>query len=894
MAAYSKAAQFDAGVTYRVQLNADFGFADAAAAVGYLSRLGVTHLYCSPIFQAVPGSTHGYDVVNPSSVSDDLGGVDGFEALVAALAAAGIGVVVDVVANHMGTASRSNLWWWEVLENGPSSLWASYFDVDWDPPEAKLRQRVLVPVLGDHYGRVLEAGEIRLERDGGSFVISYHDHHLPVSPRTIDELLAQAASFADSALLEEVAQGFARLPEATQLDRDSVARRHHDKEWLRRRLGTALASDPVLADGVDRAVACFNADRDRLDSLLRRQNYRLAWWKVAGDESDYRRFFDISDLVGLRMEDPEVFAAYHSALLGLVRDAKVSGLRVDHPDGLRDPQQYLERLAEATSGAWVVAEKILATGEVLPDGWPVAGTTGYDFANQLGGLFVDPAGEEEITSIYRDFTGDESTFDDTASVAKREVIDGSLAADFERLTASFVDVCEGRMHYRDFTRPQLRCALAETMVAFGFYRPYVRPDGSTTAQDRRSITSAVHAASLRRPDLDPEVFDLLRDILLLDHRAPVEVDLAMRFQQLCAAVTAKGVEDTAFYRYVRFVSLNEVGGDPGRFGVSTRDFHAHNLRINTSWPSTMVATSTHDSKRSEDVRARLAVLSEIPAQWRSTVQEWSRITAQYKTGDLPDRRAEYLLYQSLVGAYPLSVERAAAYMLKAAREAKLATSWSSPNLHYEKSLGDFVSAILSDESFAARLKSFVAGLIGPGRSNSLAQTVLKLTSPGVADIYQGCETHNLTLVDPDNRSRVDFGQLDSMLDECEQVYAKAGVPGIISHADRGLDKLFVHQRTLAARRDNREAFSPGAPYRPIEAEGSAREHVVSFVRGERVMVVAPRLVVGLRAKGGWGKTLLRLPPGSWSDCFSARGWSGEARLGELLGAFPVCLLVSRP
>jgi (1->4)-alpha-D-glucan 1-alpha-D-glucosylmutase len=894
LAADGKAAQFDGGVTYRVQLNADFGFAEAAAAVGYLSRLGVTHLYCSPIFQAVPGSAHGYDVVNASAISDDLGGVDGFEALVGTLAAAGIGVVVDVVANHMGTASRSNTWWWEVLENGPSSPWASYFDVDWDPPEAKLRQRVLVPVLADHYGRVLEAGEIQLARDGGSFFIAYHDHHLPVSPRTIDELLAEAASFADSALLEEVAQGFARLPEATQLDRDSVARRHHDKEWLRRRLRTALASDPVLADGVDKAVASFNADRDRLDSLLRRQNYRLAWWKVAGDESDYRRFFDISDLVALRMEDPEVFAAYHSALLGLVREGKVSGLRVDHPDGLRDPQQYFERLAEATSGAWVVAEKILAPEEVLPDGWPVAGTTGYDFANQLGGLFVDPAGEEEITSIYRDFTGDESTFEETAGIAKREVIDGSLAADFERLTASFVDVCEGRMHYRDFTRPQLRSALAETMACFGFYRPYVRPDGSTTAQDRRSVAAAIAAASRRRPDLDPEVFDLLEGILLLDQRAPVEVDLAMRFQQLCAAVTAKGVEDTAFYRYVRFVALNEVGGDPSRFGVIPRDFHAHNLRINTAWPSTMVATSTHDSKRSEDVRARLAVLSEIPAAWQKAVREWSLIAAQYKTRDLPDRRAEYLLYQTLVGAYPLNVERAAAYMRKAAREAKLATSWSSPNLDYERALDDFVTAVLSDESFTSNLESFVSTLIGPGRINSLAQTVLKLTSPGVADIYQGCETHNLTLVDPDNRSRVNFSKLDSLLDECELAYSTAGISGILSGAGRGLDKVFVHQRTLAARRDNREAFSPGAQYRPIEAEGSAREHVVSFVRAERVLVVVPRLFMGLSAKGGWAKTRLRFPPGSWSDCFSATVWSDEAHLSDLLGSFPVCVLVKQP
>ncbi len=891
MAADGKAAQFDGGVTYRVQMKAGFGFAEAKAAVGYLSQLGVTHLYCSPIFQAVPGSSHGYDVVDPSSVSDDLGGFDGFNALVDALDAAGMGVVIDVVANHMGTASRSNVWWWEVLENGPSSLWASYFDVDWDPPEAKLRQRVLVPVLGDHYGRVLETGEIQVGRDGGSFYIRYHDHHLPVSPRTIDELLAEAAAFANSALLEEVAHGFSRLPEATQLDRDSVARRHHDKEWLRRRLSAALVADPVLAEGVDKAVESFNADRDRLDSLLRRQNYRLAWWKVAGDESDYRRFFDISDLVALRMEDPEVFTAYHSTLMGLVDDGKVSGLRVDHPDGLRDPQQYFERLAKATSGAWVVAEKILATGEALPDTWPVAGTTGYDFANLVGGLFVDPSGEDEITSIYRDFTGDLSTFEETSDTAKREVIDGSLAADFERLTASFVEVCEGRLHYRDFTRPQLRSALAETMASFGVYRTYVRPDGSTSAEDRRAVTSAIAGASTRRPDLDPEVFQLLEQILLVDQRVPVEVDLAMRFQQLSAAVTAKGVEDTAFYRYVRFVALNEVGGDPARFGVTPDDFHAHNLRINTTWPSTMLTTSTHDSKRSEDVRSRLAVLSEIPGTWRKAVQTWSRLTSHYRSGDLPDRRAEYLFYQTLVGAYPLSGERATAYMRKALREAKLWTSWSSPNLDYEKIVEDFVSAVLSDKIFTSQVGKFVSDLVSPGRVNSLAQTVLKLTSPGVADIYQGCETYNLSLVDPDNRSSVDFSRLSSLLDECEQVYRSAGIRGVVSGSDRGLDKLFVHQRTLAARRDNRDAFSPGADYRSLEAQGSAQDHVISFVRAERILVVVPRLVVGLRAKGGWAKTRLRFPPGLWADCFSGEVWSDEALLSELLGAFPVAVLV---
>lgn len=879
------------GCTYRVQLNSAFRFSDAAAVVPYLAELGVTHMYCSPVLQAAPGSAHGYDVVDPGRISDELGGRDGLNTLSGALAGAGLGMVVDVVPNHMATAGRDNPWWWDVLENGPSSLRARSFDIDWDPPEAKLRQRVLVPVLGDHYGRVLEAGEIRVRREGGSFLVSYHDHELPVSPRTLDELLADAAVRSGRNQLAELARGFARLPDASLTDGDSVARRHQEKETLRARLDAACRADPALAEAVDAAVERFNCDPDRLDTLLGRQNYRLARWQVAGYELDYRRFFDVTGLIALRIEDPRVFEDIHAVIVGLVAEGVVDGLRIDHPDGLRDPSGYLERLERATEGAWTVVEKILEPGEELAPTWPVAGTTGYDFLNVVGGLFVDPAGEEPLSDLYRRFTGDELDFAETAGQGRREILDTSLAAELERLTAIAVEVCEGRRRYRDFSRVELRAALREALVEVGVYRTYVRPDGSRQPVDEERIRAALHRARESRPDLDPELFDLLGLVLLVTRRAPAEVDLAMRFQQIAGAVTAKGVEDTAFYRYLRLTALNEVGGDPSRFGVDPAAFHAHNGRIARDWPATMTSTSTHDTKRAEDVRARLALLSEIPAEWAAAVARWSTLADRHRTGSLPDRRTDYLLFQTLVGAHPLPADRAGAYMEKAVREAKAATSWTVPDAEYEGALGKLVDGLLADPDMTRDLREFVAPLVPAGRVNSLAQTLLKLTSPGVPDIYRGCEVWDLSLVDPDNRRPVDHDRLRGLLAECRRIEASAGAPGIMERADDGLPKLFLTWRALGVRAEVPDAFRPGAVYEALAAAGPQAAHVVAYGRAGRVVTVAPRLVLGLARAGGFGASTLTLPPGAWTDRLSGAAWSGEVGLGDLLGAFPVALLV---
>ncbi|HET6810600.1 MAG TPA: malto-oligosyltrehalose synthase [Acidimicrobiales bacterium] len=879
------------GCTYRVQLNSAFRFSAAAALVPYLAELGVTHLYCSPILQAAPGSAHGYDVVDPGRISDELGGPDGLNALSGALGDAGLGMIVDVVPNHMATAGRDNPWWWDVLENGPSSVWARAFDIDWDPPEAKLRQRVLVPVLGDHYGRVLEAGEIRVRREGGSFLVSYFDHELPVSPRTLDEVLADAAVRSGRNQLAELARGFARLPDASLTDRDSVARRHEEKETLRARLDSACRADPALAEAVDAAVERFNSDPDRLDTLLGRQNYRLARWQVAGYELDYRRFFDVTGLIALRIEDPRVFEDTHALIIRLVEEGVVDGLRIDHPDGLRDPTGYLERLEGATGGAWTVVEKILEAEEDLAPGWPVAGTTGYDFLNVVGGLFVDPDGEAPLSDLYRRFTGDELDFEETGGQGRREILDTSLAAELERLTALAVEVCEGRRRYRDFSRVELRAALREALVEVGVYRTYVRPDGSRQPLDDERIRAALQRAREARPDLDPELFDLLGLVLPVTRRAPAEVDLAMRFQQVAGAVTAKGVEDTAFYRYLRLAALNEVGGDPGRFGVGPAAFHAHNERMARDWPTTMTASSTHDTKRAEDVRARLALLSEIPDEWAAAVARWSALADRHRSGALPDRRADYLLFQTLVGAHPLPSDRARAYMEKAAREAKAATSWTAPDAEYEGALAKLVDGLLADPDMTRDLEAFVAPLVPAGRRNSLAQTLLKLTSPGVPDIYQGCEVWDLSLVDPDNRRPVDHARIRGLLTDCRRIHASAGGPGIMERSDDGLPKLFLTWRALGVRAEVPAAFTPGAAYEPLAADGPRSNHVVAFGRAGRVVAVAPRLVLGLARAGGFGATTLALPPGTWTDRLSGAAWSGRVGMTELLDAFPVALLV---
>jgi (1->4)-alpha-D-glucan 1-alpha-D-glucosylmutase len=883
------------GATYRLQLQPAFGFDDAAAVAPYLARLGVSHLYASPYLQAAPGSTHGYDVIDHSRVNDELGGAAGHQRMCEALGEAGLGQVLDIVPNHMAIVG-GNRWWWDVLENGPSSQYASYFDVDWDPPEAKLRNTVLMPILGDHYGRVLEAGELRLQRDGGGFTVHYYEHVVPVAPRSLDELLLAASARCDSPELESLATAFGRLPPSWATDRESVRERHRDKEVLGASLARLCDEDPAVAEAIDAEVARINADFDALDALLERQNYRLAFWRTAGRELDYRRFFDIHTLAALRMEDDAVFFDTHELVIGWLKAGVIDGLRIDHPDGLRDPEGYLRRLEkEAGPGTFVVVEKILEPGERLPRSWPVAGTTGYDFVNEVGGLFVDPAGEGPLTESYARFTGEATDWEDVVSEKKHLVMREVLSAEVNRLIRLAVEVCDRHRRYRDYTRYDIDHALREIIAAFPVYRTYVVPGTPPSEDDMARVEEAVEAAKARHPDLDTDLFEFLGGVLVGRHRAEPgapggpgapEDELVARFQQVTGPVMAKGVEDTAFYTYDRLASLNEVGGSPGRFGVSVEEFHRANEARAADWPATMLATSTHDTKRSEDVRARIALLSEFPQRFSEEVARWSSITERHRRGDLPDRNAEWLFYQTVVGAWPLPADRAVAYMEKASKEAKAHTSWVDPDPVYDEALRAFVEGALGDAEFNTAVEHFVTELVGPGRVNSLAQTLLKLTSPGVPDLYQGSELWDLSLVDPDNRRPVDFALRRRLLEQAEDT---SPAEAWQKQTDSGLPKLLLTQRALHLRRRRRAAFAAGSSYQPLAAQGAKAAHAVAFVRGGSVVAVAPRLVLGLG--GEWADTTLTLPPGTWTDVLDGtRIFTGEVALADLLAPFPVALL----
>jgi (1->4)-alpha-D-glucan 1-alpha-D-glucosylmutase len=869
--------------TYRVQLSAAFGFDHAAAIADYLSELGVSHLYCSPYFQAAPGSEHGYNVVDYHRVSDELGGAAGHARMCEALGRAAMGQVLDIVPNHMAITGPENPWWWDVLENGPSSNYAAYFDVDWDPPEARLRNTVLMPVLGEQYGRVLENGEIRLVRNGGDFNVRYHDKVFPVAPRSLTSILSAAAERCRNDDLAFIADALDWMPLPTATDRASLSRRHRDKRVLGRQLARLTAEQPEAAGAIDEVVAEINGNPDALDALLERQNYRLAFWRTASREIGYRRFFDINSLVALRMEDPQVFNDTHALVIGWLADGTLDGVRIDHVDGLRLPEHYLRRLRTLAPGAFIAVEKILAPGERLRDSWPVEGTTGYDFLNTAGGLFIDPAGEQPLTEFYARFTGERADYGAMVREKKLEVMRGALGSEINRLTAMFLDVCERHREHRDYTRHDVHGVLLEVIASFPVYRTYAGDGAEPAPDDVRYIEQAVAAAKAANPSLDPELVDFLGDLLLRRVGGEADRELVLRFQQVTGAVMAKAVEDTAFYCFNRMVCLNEVGGDPSRFSVAPAEFYEDCRDKQHRWPRTMLATSTHDTKRSEDVRARLSLLSEIPGAWARAVNRWARINEPHRTGGMPDRNAEYLFYQTVVGAWPIDSARAAAYMEKSAREAKVHTAWTSPNEQYEAALRNFVQGALADEVFIAELEKFVRPLIAPGRVNSLAQTLLKLTAPGIPDLYQGCELWDLSLVDPDNRRPVDFVLRRRLLADL----AGASAETIMTRSDEGLPKMWVIRQALALRRRRPAAFCAG--FEPLGVRGARRDCVVALLRGGAVAAIAPRLA--LSVGGRWRDTAVELPPGKWLNTLTGDTVNGATpKVKELWARFPVCLL----
>jgi len=869
--------------TYRVQLHGGFGFADAAREAEYLAELGISHLYCSPYLQAAAGSTHGYDVVDPRRFNEELGGAVGHAELVGALRAAGLGQVLDIVPNHMAV-DRANRWWWDVLENGPASRFAGFFDIDWEGSDDRSAFTVLVPVLGDHYGRVLEAGGLQLARSGGEFLVSSNDHRLPVSPRTLDGLLAAAARQAGSGVLAAVAEGFAALPLARMADAAAIAERHERKLALVAELDKLCDADRSVAQAVEVEVAAINEDPDRLDALLQRQNYRLSYWRTANEELDYRRFFNIETLVGVRVEDPAVFDETHALILELVRDGSVDGLRIDHVDGLRDPEGYLARLAERSGGVYTVVEKILAPGEPLPQAWPVAGTSGYDFLARVNNLFVATEGEAAMTACYAAFSGESASYEEVVKAAKQQIMQQELAAEVERLTGLLFDICELHRRHRDHTRRDLRDALRELAASFSVYRTYVRPQRPPSAEDARRVAEAVRVAVSNRPDLDRELVAFLGALALGEHSGALETEFCQRFQQLTGPVMAKGVEDTAFYRYHRLVSLNEVGGDPGVFGRPAAEFHRDTAASAKRWPESMLTLSTHDTKRGADVRARINVLSEIPGVWRAAVERWAEANDRHRHDGWPDRNAEYLLYQTLLGAWPIDAARVVEFMAKATREAKVHTSWGDPVADYDDALELFVRALFADRRFTDDLAGFLSGsgIIERGRRNSLAQTALLLTCPGVADVYQGTELWDLSLVDPDNRRRVDYDERRRLLRGLDDD-RPCDTP---SQVDAGVPKLWLTHRLLSHRRGHSHYTS--TEYEPLELSGPRADDAIGF-RRESLSVIVPR-----RGHGGWADTTVDLPVGRWTDVLAGVSVEGGTRrLAELFGSFPVAVLARK-
>jgi (1->4)-alpha-D-glucan 1-alpha-D-glucosylmutase len=980
--------------TYRLQLNAGFSFHDAAEVAPYLRALGVTACYVSPVLQARAGSSHGYDVCDHSRLNADLGGQQAFEVFAAALREQGLGLILDAVPNHMGIADPGNVWWMDVLENGPSSVYASYFDVDWHPVNPDLQDKVLLPLLEDQYGRVLEAGKLRLGYQDGAFFLCYYQTRLPIAPCTYGAILERPCAHLAGVLgerhphlreLRSILTALRYLPARTELAPDQVLERHREKEVIKRRLAEVSAACPDIQAAVDASVEQLNGTPgdprsfDLLDALIERQAYRLAFWRVAAEEINYRRFFDVNELAAIRMELPEVFASTHQVLFRLLAEGKATGLRIDHPDGLRDPASYFRQLQlhyalacadleaggrpEGLAGAvdnalpveagpdkgpagwplYVVAEKILADGEQLPPDWAVHGTTGYDFLNLVSRLFVDRETREAFDRIYQSFTGASSGYDQRISSAKKMTMLVLMASEINALAHQLDRIAERNRRCRDFTLNSLTFALREVIACLPVYRTYIMGPEAVSPRDRLVVEAAVEEAKRRNPRTAEAVFDFVGDVVLLngvddfpEADRPRLVEWALKFQQLTGPIMAKSVEDTVFYTYNRLVSLNEVGGSPDQYGISVGAFHRHNAERLERWPHSLLATSTHDTKRSEDVRARLNALSELPAEWHAAVTRWGRLNSSKKTvvedQPAPDRNDEYLLYQTLLGTWPaepltaeaLAVfrERIAAYLHKATKEAKVHTSWINPNEEYDAAVRQFVLRLLSetaDDGFLSDVLALQRRVAFFGYFNSLSQVLLKLTSPGVPDLYQATELWDFSLVDPDNRRPVDYALRQQMLAEFRTRLDQGGqdltplTDELLANLADGRIKLYVIYQTLNFRRAHEELFARG-DYVPLEAIGSRRDHVCAFARvaGNQVILsIVPRLVVRLGdgaerpplGGGVWANTRLLLPPPfvgrRFVNLFTGEEQSPDShadasgpRLGAILGRFPVALLWS--
>ncbi len=942
--------------TYRLQMHKGFTLDQATAIVDYLADLGISDAYFSPYLAARPGSTHGYDVFDHSHINREIGDNASHDRLLAKLHSRDMGRVLDIVPNHMGV-NGPNRFWLDVLELGQHSPSARFFDIDWNPVKEELEGHVLLPILEDQYGKVLEDGKFSLERDGGALFLRYHETRLPLAPRSYatvmerrtDELWTRFPP--DDEHVQEYRSIWSaahQLPAREASDPESVERRLREKDVIKRRLLKLCENAPELGAFLDENIASFHGTPgdphsfDALDRLLGQQVYRLAYWRVAADEINYRRFFDINDLAGLRTEDPSVFDVVHDLIFRWVDHGGVTALRVDHPDGLADPLGYFQKLQEtlflhacrrrlehqSPGTEWrtiadrvrdrfrqhieaepasplarrfpVVAEKILSRGEDLPESWPIDGTVGYEYLNALNGMFIDADAAPTIETTYAEFTNDREPPTEVLYRAKELITRASLASELNMLSRMADRVSEGDRRTRDFSLNEQRKAIREVIACFPVYRTYLKPDQPTAERDIEYIRQAVARARKRAPHLDPTVFNAIQDCLLLEYPPGANHEdrrrrdtFVARFQQTTGPVQAKGLEDTAFYRQVKLGSLNEVGGDPFRFGNSPSFFHAHNAHRANRWPGTLSTTATHDTKRGEDTRIRIDAISELADDWKTRLARWSYRNARHKVevngNPAPDAREEYLFYQTLVGAWPFAtpeddttpeglVPRIQEYMLKAAREAKINTTWTDQDPSYSEALKTFVANVLEGPDPAPFLNDFLPfqrRIARIGIIHSLAQTLLKVASPGVPDTYQGCELWDLSLVDPDNRRPVNYPHRAELLKSLQAELA-AGTSRatfaarLLSDPDNGAIKLYTLWTALTHRKAEPTLYQEGA-YRPLEAEGDRKANIIAFARhreGRFIIAVTPRLAGSLMGddsqtmplgRNVWGNTRLLIP-----------------------------------
>jgi (1->4)-alpha-D-glucan 1-alpha-D-glucosylmutase len=973
--------------TYRLQVHGEFPLAAAREVVPFLQRLGIGAVYTSPYFAAEPGSRHGYDVHNHNEINPELGGPDAHTAFTDAVREAGLQHVVDFVPNHMGISTATNPWWRDVLENGPSARSARFFDIDWNPIKRELKRKLLLPILGDQYGQVLERGELQLQFREGQLALTYFDQSLPINPRQAPRVyrtgltkLTQDLGASDPQLLEflSITTALHKMPPYTEGSPEGTEERYRESEVARGRLRRLAEESPRIRQHIEESIREFNGvtgrpeSFDALHELLEEQAYRLAYWRTASHEINYRRFFDINALAGLRVEDPHVFNAIHHLLARLLSDGRVTGVRVDHPDGLFDPARYFDMLQDLAASAWnidrvegsrplyVVAEKILSGRERLPAGWGVHGTTGYNFLNQVNGLFVNTANAPRMRRVYTKVTGWTGSFEDLLYEAKRLIMDTSMASELNVLAEMLNRISESNRKSRDFTLNSLRDAIVEVVACFPAYRTYVTEEG-WSAEDRTVIEQGIVRARRRNPAMDPTIFDFFREVVLprdpddpgsastKNRRGPgyppadgaevaARLRFAMKFQQYTGPLQAKGLEDTAFYRYNLLLSLNEVGGDPSKFGYSGREFHELSLLRRSDWPYEMLATASHDTKVGEDVRTRIDVLSELPDEWGREVSRWMRVNRALRPiidGEpAPDRNDEYRFYQALLGVWPPEltdasripddlIPRMQAYMNKAVKEAKLHSSWINPNEAYEGAVSTFISRVLSGDAGEKFLKAFLPfqqRIARSGMINSLAQVVAKIASPGVPDFYQGTDLWDFSLVDPDNRRPVDFARRNAALAECTEIAQMPAdlrgpaIDRLLARWADGTIKMYITAVGLCLRRNATKLFLEG-DYLALDVESTVPAQVLAFARvhaeAGALIAVVPHLTLPLVDRDRplplgdrWKTSRLLLPASlgalAWRDAFTGaevkpvttaeRSWLFAGHLFERL---PVALLMAQ-